>query len=77
MNTLYAAELSENGLVPDSLIRHGIRRMLRQRIRDIHADSNEASASAQARLIREMCAADIAEVPHRANEQHYEVPAAV
>ena len=76
MNAQFAHELSENGLVPDSLIRHGIRRMLRQRLDDIHADNNERSAGAQARLIQKMRTAGIAELPHKANEQHYEVPAA-
>ena len=76
MNAQFAHELSENGLVPDGLIRHGIRRMLRQRLDDIHAGSNERSSGEQTKLIREMRKAGIAELPHKANEQHYEVPAA-
>ena len=76
MKAQIAHELSENGLVPDSLIRHGIRRMLRLRLDDIHAGSNERSAGEQTRLIQEMRTAGIAELPHKANEQHYEVPAA-
>jgi cyclopropane-fatty-acyl-phospholipid synthase len=76
VNAQFAHELSENGLVPDGLIRHGIRRMLRQRLDDIHADSNERSAGEQTRLVQAMRTAEIAQLPHKANEQHYEVPAA-
>ena len=73
MNNL-AHNLSENGLLPDTLIRHGIRRLLQQRLSDIGADDNEHVARNQALLVRSMREASIAEVPHRANEQHYEVP---
>ncbi len=73
MNNL-AHNLSENGLVPDTLIRHGIRRLLQQRLSDIGADDNERVAHDQALLVDHMHEASIAEVPHRANEQHYEVP---
>ena len=75
MKKQLAHELSENGLVPDGLIRHGIRRLLRQRLADIHADDNERIATAQAEFVAEMRKAGIAELPHKANEQHYEVPA--
>ncbi len=73
-NTL-AHNLSENGLIPDALIRHGIRRLLQQRLIDNHVDDNERVARDQAVLVSHMHMAPIAEVSHRANEQHYEVPA--
>lgn len=75
MKNQLAHELSENGLVPDRLIRHGIRRLLRQRLTDIHADEYERIGHGQSIFIRQMRDACIAEVPHKANEQHYEVPA--
>lgn len=75
MKKQLAHELSENGLVPDTLIRHGIRRLLKQRLLDIHADNNELIGNQQAEFIQLMSEAGIAEVPHKANEQHYEVPA--
>jgi cyclopropane-fatty-acyl-phospholipid synthase len=76
MTARLAHELSENGLVPDRLIRHGIKKLLRQRLIDVNADDIEVVARDQAELIRHMRQARIAELPHRANEQHYEVPAA-
>ena len=40
-NEQFALDLTETGLLPDSLIRHGIRRLLRQRLDEIHADDLE------------------------------------
>lgn len=75
MKNQLAHDLSENGLVPDALIRHGVRRLLRQRLVDIHVDDNERIAREQAALIDHIREARVAEVAHKANEQHYEVPA--
>ena len=68
-------ELAERGLVPEPVIRLGIRNLLRRRLAQEgrrHADREAALA----RLVGEMSAADVAPVPERANDQHYEVPAA-
>ncbi len=65
----------ERGLVPDSLVRAGIRRLLRERLDEIHADDPEAAAEVAAAFIDELRRSPIALVPERANEQHYEVPA--
>ncbi|NNE10129.1 MAG: class I SAM-dependent methyltransferase [Gemmatimonadetes bacterium] len=68
-----ALRLVEAGAVPDPLIRWGIRRLCERGIRD------EATREAAARrkvLDLEMREGPIAPVPDRANEQHYEVPAA-
>jgi cyclopropane-fatty-acyl-phospholipid synthase len=68
-------ELAERGFVPAPVVRLGIRRLLRSRIRDEerrHADREAALA----RFIASMQGADVAPVPAVANEQHYEVPAA-
>ena len=65
----------EQGLVPDSIVRSGIRRLLRQRLQDIqHQDMSLATATKQD-FIEAMAAAPIALVPEKANEQHYEIPA--
>ena len=69
-------EWTEQGLVPDSVIRAGIRRLCRQRLKDIAADDIESSASDLDRFVQEMNASVIAPVPELANEQHYEVPPA-
>ncbi len=63
------------GFVPDSVIRHGIRRLLRQRLLEIRAADCEAGAEAADAFVRMMDAAEAAPVPHLANEQHYEIPA--
>lgn len=66
----------ERGLVPDPLVRAGIRRLCEQRLAEIDAGDAEASALRTARFIASMRAAPLALVPELANEQHYEVPAA-
>lgn len=74
MTNQIANKLSEQGLVPDALIRHGIRNLLRQRLEEIGA-SDIASASKNTRhIVAGMQDSQIAELPHKANEQHYEVP---
>jgi len=69
-----AVELTESGYVPDSLVRHGIRKLLRQRLDEIHASDIEHMAELQNAFIEHMNHADIALLPELANEQHYEVP---
>ena len=68
-------DITESGLLPDTLVRAGIRRLLRARLREIHADDVEMSAAALAGFVEMMDASPIALVPELANEQHYEVPA--
>jgi cyclopropane-fatty-acyl-phospholipid synthase len=65
----------EQGLVPDSVIRAGIRRLLRQRLTEIRADDAEAAAAKLEAFVSEMQRSPVALVPEKANEQHYEVPA--
>ncbi|MGB5397709.1 MAG: cyclopropane-fatty-acyl-phospholipid synthase family protein [Gammaproteobacteria bacterium] len=71
-----AVELSEAGIIPDSLIRHGIRKLLRQRLDDINASDVEAMNTMQSAFIEHMKSSAIALLPEKANEQHYEVPQA-
>lgn len=70
-----AMDWTESGLVPDTVVRHGIRRLLRRRLEDIHADDCELSVAALNGFVTMMNESDIAPLPERANEQHYEVPA--
>ncbi|MBK9252365.1 MAG: class I SAM-dependent methyltransferase [Proteobacteria bacterium] len=76
-HSLAGASISwvERGLVPDPLIRAGIRRLSEQRRVEIEADDAEGSAALTERFIEAMRLAPIAPLPHLANEQHYEVPA--
>lgn len=59
--------LLEKNLIPDPLIRFGIRRLLHQRLR-------EAAESDQASLVASFKNQPIAVETRAANEQHYEVP---
>ncbi|MDH5344399.1 MAG: cyclopropane-fatty-acyl-phospholipid synthase family protein [Gammaproteobacteria bacterium] len=66
-----ANSLAESGLVPDALIRTGIRRLCARRKQEI-AGQTDADIE---RFVENMNSAPVALVPDMANEQHYEVPA--
>lgn len=72
--TNLAIAMAEKGLVPDSVIRQGIRHLSQVRLQEICADNCEASARLEADFIAAMDLAPIALVPELANAQHYEVP---
>ena len=76
MNQNTAQELSEKGLLPDGLVRAGIRHLLRERLAEISADDIEHAALAEQAFLQAMRSGPVAAVPDLANEQHYEVPAA-
>jgi len=65
----------ERGLVPDPIVRAGIRQRLRKTLSGLPTQDCEAAAEHKKQFLAMMDAAPIAEVPDRANEQHYEVPA--
>lgn len=65
---------AEMGLVPDRVIRAGIRRLNRQRLEDIHADDIQQAARDLSGFVEHMKSAEVAPVPDLANQQHYEVP---
>lgn len=66
---------TERGVVPDLIVRTGIRRLVQQRLQEIHA-RDPAGAAAQAEAFAAgLRGSPIALLPHLANEQHYEVPA--
>jgi len=66
----------EQGLVPDRVLRLGIRRLLRARLDELLDGDAEATAAATQAFVDALHAAPIAPLPHKANEQHYELPAA-
>lgn len=70
-----AFDLTEQGLIPDIILRRGIRHLVRQRLREIHSNDSEHMSQDQAAFVAEMNKSPIALVPELANEQHYEVPA--
>ena len=66
--------LAEKGLLPDAIIRLGIRRLCRQGLVDA-SNTNEALMEQEhADWIDVLKESPIALVPEKANEQHYEVP---
>jgi hypothetical protein len=70
-----AFALAERGLIGDSLIRLGIRRLVSQRLREQQVGGVEAQRERQRTLIAAMRASPIALHVDTANRQHYEVPA--
>jgi cyclopropane-fatty-acyl-phospholipid synthase len=63
------------GLVPDTAIRAGIRRLLAKRLAEINAADAETAMADLNRFVSEMDTSVIAPLPDMANTQHYEVPA--
>ena len=63
----------EQGMVPDSVTRGGIRALLRQRLATLPQDC-EAAMAHKRDFIAMMDASPVADLPERANEQHYELP---
>ena len=64
----------ENNILPDWLIRIGIRRLLAQRLREEHKGNAAAQQAHLMELIEFLKSSPIAVNTHDANEQHYEVP---
>lgn len=66
----------EQGLVPDKVVRLGIRRLLKERLDEIADRDAEAAAEMTTAFVRSLGQAPVALLTEKANEQHYEVPAA-
>lgn len=70
-----AIELAERGMLPDWLVRYGIRRLLAQRSRQLKIANLEEQQAATAEFVQELKMSPLAVSVDAANEQHYEVPA--
>lgn len=70
-----AIQFAEKGLLPDFLIRYGIRRLCKQRLKDEKACDVEQYASRKNAVIQQLRESPIAIETDAANRQHYEVPA--
>lgn len=68
--------LAERGLLPDALLRLGIRRMCAERLREERAGGLSAQTQRQARLIEMLGHSPLAIETAAANAQHYELPPA-
>ena len=68
--------LLARGLLPDAVVRAGIRRLLRRRLREEDRGSEEAQRAHLEAYVGALRKAPIAVHPQDAYAQHYEVPAA-
>jgi cyclopropane-fatty-acyl-phospholipid synthase len=71
-----AIDWVEQGRIPDAFVRAGIRRLLRARLSQLQAADAAAAAVTTETFVESMRTAVLAPLPAKANEQHYEVPAA-
>ena len=69
--------LAERGLIPDPLIRRGIRRQLQDRLAQEGRDDIDASEQRRREFREALRHSEIAINTDDANDQHYEVPAAL
>jgi cyclopropane-fatty-acyl-phospholipid synthase len=70
-----AITLAEHGLLPDNIVRFGIRKLLKQRLKDEFANDAEQQNKRYRELLESLRKSPIAIETDAANEQHYEVPA--
>ena len=70
-----AIDWVEKGLVPDRVVRFGIRRLLKDRLTEMGAGDRAATAQLTRDFIAAMHGAELAPLADKANEQHYELPA--
>jgi len=66
--------LLEKNLLPDSVVRIGIRRLLSQRLREERLPYGTTAVTRQQAYVDDLTRRPIAEDTRAANEQHYEVP---
>jgi len=66
--------LAEKGLLPDSIIRIGIRMLLNKRLVSLVTGNSEKDQKLKQNFIAAMDKSPVALLPELANEQHYEVP---
>ena len=74
-STAVAVNWVEQGLVPDRVVRLGIRRLLKARLAELRSDDVAAGADLTQAFLDDLRHAPLALLPEKANEQHYEVPA--
>ena len=69
-------DFAERGFIPDFIIRAGIRNLCRKRLQQCRTDDCEANAELVEKYMRSVDDSPLAVLTDKANEQHYEVPAA-
>jgi cyclopropane-fatty-acyl-phospholipid synthase len=73
--TNLAIEWIEQGHMLDVVMRAGIRRLLVRRLDELAARDAARAGALVENFVEQMDGSPIAPLPHKANEQHYEVPA--
>jgi len=76
MSNALALKLTEKGLLPDTIVRQGIRRLLKKRLKEINQFAVPELATYIKAFSNKMRHSPVAVLTDKANEQHYEVPAA-
>ena len=66
--------LAENGRIPDTLIRAGIRGLNRLRLFQENRGSTQARRAARDEFVASLRRSPVAVLPEKANDQHYELP---
>jgi cyclopropane-fatty-acyl-phospholipid synthase len=74
MSTSWSMRLLERDLLPDSVVRYGIRRLLKARLVEEDRGSPEATQQHLMKLIARLKQSPIAINTADANQQHYELP---
>ena len=74
--TAAAVHWVEQGRVPDRVVRLGIQRLLKARLAELRDGDAAATAALTEAFVAAMRESPIAPLPEKANEQHYELPAA-
>lgn len=70
----FALKLAEKGLLPDFILRAGIRHLSEIRLTEITANDCQVGASNETAFINAMNQSAVAPLPELANAQHYEIP---
>ena len=73
-STAVAVHWVEQGLVPDRVVRLGIRRLLKARLAELRSGDPAAEAALTQAFVDALRGAPLALLPEKANEQHYELP---
>lgn len=71
-----ALRWTEQGVLPDAMVRAGIRHLLRERLAEIESADAAASAEVAEGFIQSLASSPVALLTDKANEQHYELPPA-
>ncbi len=68
-------DLMERGLIPENLIRAGIRKLCRERLKSLEIADRELEQERSSAYVSDLKKSAIAFAAEKANQQHYELPA--